>query len=130
MPLLARYLKIIVGIRKRTLSTSSIPTPASLQLWQPLLSHLAMSSRSLPTTMAENILSNLIRSDLTGPSVAQGDPAVLREQKKEVSTYRWGLAVWLIWLWRGDDKGLSLDEDHKKRLWRRLLGSLLHGDGE
>ena len=36
--------------------------------------------------------------------------------------------MWLLWLWRGDEDTFIIEQKEKKRLWRRLLGSLLLGD--
>lgn len=53
-----------------------------------------------------------------------------QEQQKEVSSYRWTLGVWLLWLWRGEEEegGLRLSGVDKKGLRKRLLGGLLVGD--
>jgi hypothetical protein len=81
--------------------------------------------------MAETILAALIRSAQLADTHLSGSSAEAREAQKEATSFRWSLAVWFIYLWRGDEQslyGLALDEEEKRRLWRRLLGSLLQGD--
>jgi len=118
---------LTVHTRKRPPSSSTSPSSCSLQIWQPLLSHLLASNPTLPASMADTILSEVTRPPSESP-ISTKDPITAREQQRETSSFRWGLAVWLIWLWRGGEVTLIIDAEGKKRLWRRLSGSLLHGD--
>jgi ribosomal biogenesis protein LAS1 len=54
------------------------------------------------------------------------EDAEAKEQQKEAQSFRWALATWLLWLWRGDT--LTLAAEEKRELWRRLTGGLLAGD--
>ena len=81
----------------------------------------------LPAILADAILTRLEKPPIHLPSVS-GDSSLSQEQPNQDSTSRWGLAVWFLWLWRGEEDTLVLEEKEKKRLWRRLLGSLLLGD--
>ena len=75
------------------------------------------------------MLSTLIQPSARNSLATTKDPASQREQREEASSFRWALAVWLLWLWERHDQELYLHDEEKRRLWRRMLGSLLHGDG-
>ena len=115
--------------RKRPSVDTNSPSIASLRLWVPLLFHLAENT-SLSSVLADHILTILIRPSVDhadGPGFDTLGADAHREEEKD-PTFRWALAVWLIWLWRGTEDHLTLREEVKKTLWRRLLGSLLTGD--
>ena len=74
------------------------------------------------------MLSTLIQPSARNSLATTKDPASQREQREEASSFRWALAVWLLWLWERHEQELYLHDEEKRRLWRRMLGSLLHGD--
>lgn len=56
----------------------------------------------------------------------------LNDDEKDASgeneSYRWGLAVWLLYFWRNSpsESALKLTQDEKKAIYRRLALTLLH----
>lgn len=56
----------------------------------------------------------------------------LNEDEKDTSgeseSYRWGLAVWLIYFWgnSSSESALKLTQEEKKAIYRRLALTLLH----
>ncbi|CAD6563923.1 MAG: rRNA-processing protein las1 [Tremellales sp. Tagirdzhanova-0007] len=116
-----------VARKKRQSPTSTTPSSISLQIWTPLLLNLAASRPAFPTILADAILTRLIQPMINLPNVS-GDSSQSQERPNQDPTFRWSLAVWLLWLWRGDEDTFIIEQKEKKRLWRRLLGSLLLGD--
>ena len=90
-------------------------------VWTPLLEHLATTHPSTPATLAQHLASVLVD---TAPRFQAGDD----EGGGELASYRWTLGTWLLWLW-GDEAGvLSVPEDERAPVLRRLARELLHDD--
>ncbi|XAO23398.1 hypothetical protein I312_102176 [Cryptococcus bacillisporus CA1280] len=126
--------------RKRAPQKAISPPPPSLSIWEPLLTHLSN------TTMPElsSVLSTQIIDILLNPSASsvqsqgpQGfnpsaDLISLNEDERdaygESESYRWGLAVWLLYFWRNNvsENPLKLTEEERKAIYRRLALTLLH----
>lgn len=51
-----------------------------------------------------------------------------RDAYGESESYRWGLAVWLLYFWRNNlsENPLKLTEEERKAIYRRLALTLLH----
>ncbi|ODO07509.1 hypothetical protein L198_01088 [Cryptococcus wingfieldii CBS 7118] len=127
---------------KRASPQSSLPPTPSLKIWLPLLTHLSATTPSFPSFLATSILDLLLNpSDLSTNLPAgrlgfnaQAEMITLGEQqeddaREEEESYRWGLGVWVLYLWREDaevEGALGLDAEEKTILYRRLAIALLH----
>ncbi|GFZ51746.1 LOW QUALITY PROTEIN: hypothetical protein JCM24511_09514 [Saitozyma sp. JCM 24511] len=68
-----------------------------------------------------------MKPPLHGPRVAEEiDLGARSERQKESQSFCWGLATWLIRLWRGSE--LQLAAEDQAQLWRRLVEARLGGD--
>ncbi|KAK1925784.1 Las1-like-domain-containing protein [Papiliotrema laurentii] len=113
--------------RKRPGVKTTTPPVTSLQVWTPLLEHLATEHPAFPSLLAEHIMRLLLDPTVAlshVPQSAQLDPELA---KREEESARWCLATWLLWLWAQDGK-MCLADDDKATHTRRLLGALLRGD--
>lgn len=126
--------------RKRASQKAISPPPPSLSIWEPLLTHL--SNTTMPDL--SSVLSTQIIDILLNPSTSsvqsqgpQGfnpsaDLISLNEDERDASgeseSYRWGLAVWLLYFWRNNlsENPLKLTEEERKAIYRRLALTLLH----
>lgn len=51
------------------------------------------------------------------------------EDDRESKSFRWTLAVWLLWLWQQEEQsGLRIDAATRAGLSERLFHSLISGD--
>lgn len=100
-----------VARKKRPTSRDTEPTEGSVRLWLPLLRHLAPYHPNLASLMGQHI---------AGVLLDQMD-GIEKEDVKEQTSFRWSLAVWLIWAWRGEDRDLRLTREDKGEIWSRLL---------
>ncbi len=98
-----------------------------MQVWEQLLAHLSAYHPNLGPMMADEILATVLDSAPTQVHPGQS-PDERKEEQKERATARWTLAVWLLWLWRGNSGGLDLDRETKRDIWSRLAPALFHGD--
>ncbi|WWD17939.1 hypothetical protein CI109_102384 [Kwoniella shandongensis] len=131
-----------IAARKRSTNKSTSPPTPSLKIWDPLLVHLSTTSLpSLPSSLASHILEILLNPTAAAvPSAAlpthdglglgfggiqPAEAGSEEEIRSERESYRWGLGVWLLYIWGGEG-GLVLEQEEKKGLYRKLLSGLLH----
>ncbi|OXG25744.1 hypothetical protein C361_01704 [Cryptococcus neoformans Tu259-1] len=126
--------------RKRASQKAISPPPPSLKIWEPLLTHLSDTTMpDLSSTLSIQILDILLNPS-TSPMHSQQsqgfNPSAelisLNDDEKDASgeneSYRWGLAVWLLYFWRNSpsESALKLTQDEKRAIYRRLALTLLH----
>ncbi|WVQ71203.1 hypothetical protein IAR50_000728 [Cryptococcus sp. DSM 104548] len=130
--------------RKRASPESTLPPTPSLKIWLPLLTHLSATAPSFASVLVTSILDLLLNpsdlvNNLTAGSnqpgfSAQAEMISLGESQEDEArgdeeSYRWGLAVWLLYIWREDagvERALALEAGEKRGLYRRLAIALLH----
>lgn len=93
----------------------------------------------LSSTLSVQIL-NILLNPSTSPILSQEPQGFnpseelisLNEDEKDTSgeseSYRWDLAVWLIYFWgnSSSESALKLTQEEKKAIYRRLALTLLH----
>ncbi|KAK4685678.1 ribosomal biogenesis protein LAS1, partial [Tremellales sp. Uapishka_1] len=102
-----------VARKKRPTRDQTGPSSSSLLLWQPLLSHLHTFHPTFSPTLASHILGIILNPPPT---------AIEADQEKEIQSFRWGLACWLIHVFPG------LEQGEKKRLGKMVMEGLISGD--
>lgn len=115
--------------KKRPGKTDTAPPTALLQVWAPLLVHLTAVRPTYPALLAEHIVSALI-DDEGRRTPEHPSQEGRREGEKERQSFRWTLAVWLIWLWEGlsGPGRIGIAEECRRPLWNRVVSALLAGD--
>lgn len=80
----------------------------------------------MSATLTECLLAALLDTAprLNPPPAA---PDAAEEHRKEMASYRWTLGTWLLWLWEGEG-GLSVPEEERVGVLRRIARELVHGD--
>jgi ribosomal biogenesis protein LAS1 len=114
----------LIRCRKRTPLSSDVPTSATLHIWTPMIDHLTTMNPSFPVILAQQLLSILAGSAESQGVGSSKVKEVDSKDERQHASFRWTLAVWLIWLWSNG----SLPREDKTRIWREMLGYAVHGD--
>ncbi|EIW73454.1 hypothetical protein TREMEDRAFT_59622 [Tremella mesenterica DSM 1558] len=101
--------------KNRPLMSDQQPTKASLMIWQDLLAYLQWNHWSgFIEVLSKEILYHVIPR---------------KGEKTQDDSFRWSLAVWLLYMWKGSDEmGVKLEEEEKAILTKTLLQSLIIPD--
>ncbi|WWC86186.1 uncharacterized protein L201_001059 [Kwoniella dendrophila CBS 6074] len=144
-----------IALQKRTILSSDSPTKPSLKIWLPLLEYLQENSNGELIDQ----LTNKILDILLNPNSLQQQQntypindnhgsingVIIDEEKKKEDeiSYRWNLAVWLIWFWNNNNNSshqkqgesssssllssssLKISEQDKNELMKRILAAML-----
>ncbi|KAK6905644.1 hypothetical protein I203_106474 [Kwoniella mangroviensis CBS 8507] len=124
------------SVQKRAPLTSTIPTTPSLKIWLPLLQHLQQTSHSdLPSQLSSRILDILLNPESQSQIQVNGysghgsaEDVNTKEKLNDQRSFRWNLAIWLIWLWKNEEEGeetLRLMEEEKMEVLKKVLASML-----
>ncbi|WVQ85551.1 hypothetical protein IAT38_007717 [Cryptococcus sp. DSM 104549] len=124
------------------LASSTMPElPSTLSslildiLLNPFTSSHPSASTSFPPTFPSATALPAVGFNPAAEHIAFGpddeDGGAGEGEPDEDESYRWGMAVWLVWIWGRDPEeldshGLGLGEDERRGLYRRLAVALLH----
>lgn len=79
--------------------------------------------------LAKQLLFNILNTRNTGDSLPTDQASEVTEDDRDSKSFRWTLAVWLLWLWQQDEQSsLQLDAATRAGLSERLFHSLISGD--
>ena len=109
--------------RKRPGYSSNTPGSNLVQVWAPLLEHLAELQVPISSILVDNLVN--ILEDSSQPPL--GEESDIAEVRRENESTKWCLATWLLWLWEQEGP-LRLTEEEKTATAKRILEALLKGD--
>lgn len=87
------------------------PTKATLQIWTPLLDHLAQYEPSFVNTLVEQLF-NLVQTGIKGKA-------------SEVASIKWSAVVWILHLWSDRRGPTAISEEVKSSIRRSTLSALV-----
>ena len=105
---------------KRPSSSERSPGTAAIQIWTPLLLHLAESHPDMLDLLSLRILDQLITTAPRPPGNGDMDGDSIR-------SYHWVLATWILHFWTLHN-GFGISEESRKSLWAQLLRALIRND--
>ncbi|WRT64084.1 uncharacterized protein IL334_001012 [Kwoniella shivajii] len=120
-----------LAITKRATFNANSPTTPSLKIWLPLLSYLTETAHpDLITRLSSNILDLLLNPSYdysSGFKYNVGVSVDTEGQKEDKESFKWNLAVWLIWFWStsNDSVNFILSEEDKSEFSRRIISVMI-----
>lgn len=96
-PLIVIFILFLMTDRKRATQKSQfLPSPSTLAIWTPLLTHLTTHHPALPSTLIYRIISHLLQ--FTPPLSPSSAPIQAATREERDPSYDLCLASWVTWL--------------------------------
>jgi hypothetical protein len=105
-------------VRKRPSLQSSEPTKPSLQIWTPLIEHLAQADAEFINNLVDQLFA-IVNSRSHGNG---------QSKDGESNSAKWSAAVWILWLWSDRNGSPQLGESTKRQIRREIMSVLIEGD--